>query len=280
MIETEDDSSLTSALPNRGRSLPSGGDEEGDEKRLEQGHARKPLGPEKATVAPFLAPFEDLGKKLLISHAFVRAAGLLLLLLAGWLDYMTGPELASAPFYVLILIPIALFEPLWICLAYSILASTIYLGADLLSTPGAATLIYPYWRAFARLISFGLITSTISLLFNERKRLRRSEQALQEKARELEEKNRALEEALRQVKRLQEELLAKERRAATAETINLATYEMERPLISISLHVEDLQRSVEPHEDVYPLVEKIEERVRDMEGILEKIRQIRRGEWG
>ena len=223
---------------------------------------------------------EDVGGTFGLSRALIRAVALLLLLLAGWLDYITGPELASAPFYILVLISIALHESPWICLAYSLLAAAIYLGADLLSAPTATIQIYPYWRALARLVSFGLISWTISSLREERKRLCRSERTLQDKAQELEEKNRDLEEALRQVKRLQAELLAKERRAAVAEAIHLAAYEIERPLNSISLHAEDLGRSVKPHEDIYPLVEKIGERVRDMEEILAKIRDLRREESG
>ena len=85
---------------------------------------------------------------------------------------------------------------------------------------------------------------------------------------------------LGQVKGLQEELVAKERRAAIAESLHVATYEIERPLVSISVHVEDLLRWLKPHEDVYPLVEKIGERVRDMEGVLKNIREIRKVEGG
>ncbi len=225
-----------------------------------------------------MASVKALEEKLASSPGLRRVGGVLLLLFAGWLDYITGPEIASAPFYILVLLPIAFFEPPGICLVFSALAAFLYLVADVLSTPGSATLVYPYWRALARLISFSLISATISQFLGERRRLRDSERALLEKARELEEKNRYLGELLGQVKRLQEELVAKERRAAVAETVNSATYEMERPLVSISVHVEDLLRSVKSHEDIYPLVEKIGERVRDMEGILKNIRDIRKVE--
>ena len=171
-------------------------------------------------------------------------------------------------------------ESLGVCLAYSVLAATIYLGADVLTSPATVTLIYPYWRAVARLISFSLISTTISLLVGERKRLHLSEQALREKTQELDAKNRALEETLRALHKLQEEIVAKERQAAIAEMINSATYEIERPLISISVHVDDLLRSVEPHEDIHPLVEKIAERVGDMEEILKNIRELRKERLG
>jgi signal transduction histidine kinase len=227
-----------------------------------------------------MASVKALEEKLANSPGLRRVGSVLLLVFVGWLDYFTGPEIAVAPLYILALLPIAFFEPLWICLVYSVLAALIYLGADLVTRPDTLALIYPYWRAFARFFSFALISSTISQLLGERRRLRDSERALLEKARESEEKNRYLGELLGQVKRLQEELLAKERRAAIAETVHLATYEMERPLVSISVHVEDLLRWVKPHEDIYPLVEKIGERVRDMEGILKNIRDVRKVEGG
>jgi signal transduction histidine kinase len=224
-----------------------------------------------------MAHFENLQRKLGLSPRLRRMGGVIFLLLVGWFDYVTPPQLASAPFYLVVLIPIAFLESVPICLAYSVLAAVIYFGADVLTHPSTATLVYPYWMAFARLISFSLISSAISVLVGERRRLQLSEQALQDKARELKEKNRALEETLWALNRLQEEIVAKERQAATAETINLATYEIERPLISISFHVQDLLRSVEPHEDIHPLVEKIAERVGDMEGILKNIRELRKG---
>ncbi len=224
-----------------------------------------------------MAHFENLQAKLGLSPRLRRMGGVLLLLLVGWLDYITPPEVAFTPFYLLALIPIAFLEPVPICLAFSLLAAVIYFGADVFTNPGTAELVYPYWTALANLISFSLISSAISLLVGERRRLRLSEQALQDKARELGEKNRALGESLQVLNKLQEEIVAKERRAAIAETINSATYEIERPLISISVHVEDLLRSVEPHEDTYPLVEKLAERVGDMEGILKNIRDLRKG---
>lgn len=225
-----------------------------------------------------MAPLEDLPTNLAISRGLRRVGGFFLLLLVGWLDYITGPEIAAAPFYILILLGLGFFEPWWICLAYSGLAALIYLGADLLWNPASATLVYPYWRALARLFSFALISSTISQLVRERKRLRLSEQALQEKTQELEERNRRLEETLREVKRLHEDLMVKERQAAIAETIYLTTSEMERPLVSISIYVDELLRTVQRDDEIRPLLEKIGERVQDMEGILKNIRKLRKGE--
>ena len=225
-----------------------------------------------------MAHLERAQQRLGLSSKARRAFWVLFLLLAGWIDYAMPPEVASAPFYLLALIPIGFTEPIWISLAYSLLAAIVYFGADVLSVPGTIMLVYPYWRALARLISFALISSSISQLVGERGRLRLSEQALQEKARELEEKNRALGQSLRELKKLQEELLARERQAAIAETVHAATYEVERPLTSISVYIEELLRLVKTHEDLHPLVEKIAERVGDIEGILKNIREVRKGE--
>jgi signal transduction histidine kinase len=225
-----------------------------------------------------ISHFDRLQQRLGLSPTARRVGWIPLLLLAGWIDYLMPPEVASAPLYILILIPIAFMEPLGVCLAYSLLAAGLYFTADVLSTPATITQVYPYWRALARFISFVLISSAISKLVGERRQLRLSEQALQEKARELEEKNRALEQSLRELKKLQEQLLARERQAAIAETVHAATYEIERPLVSISVFAEELLRLVKPHEEIHPLLEKIVERVRDTERILQSIREVRRGE--
>lgn len=83
----------------------------------------------------------------------------------------------------------------------------------------------------------------------------------------LPETNRTLEEALGEVQRLQDDLLTTERQAAAvAETISAATYEMERPLVSLSIYVDELLRKVGKDE------EKVEERVGDMERVLREIR--------
>ncbi len=223
-----------------------------------------------------MAHFDRLQQRVGLSPTLRRLGWIPLLLLVGWIDYLMPPEVASAPLYVLVLIPIAFMEPLGICLAYSLLAAILYFAADVLSFPGTIRLVYPYWRALARFISFVLIGSAISTLVGERRQLRLSQQALQEKARELEEKNLALEQTLRELKRLQEQLLARERQAAIAETVHAATYEIERPLTSISVYIEELLRLVKPHEEIHPLLEKIAERLRDTEGILEGIREVRK----
>ncbi len=215
-----------------------------------------------------------------------RIAALALLLTAGGLDYLTGQEVAAAPFYIPILLTLALFESWRICLIYAGIAAAIYLGADLLNEPEALTLVYPYWRACARLIGFGLISVTTSVLVEERRRLQRSEQALAEKMEELAAKNRALRDTLQEVQRLHLDLTAKGNQAAAAQAVNAATYNMERPLVSVTVYVEEVARLIRrlsPTEEtvlildeVQPLVEKLQERLREMEATLQDIRTMQR----
>ena len=218
----------------------------------------------------------DGGAGSLVTTPSVRRIGaVLLLLLVAVFDYITGPEIAAAPFYIAVLLIVAAFEPWWICLAYSGMAAAFLLTAELLWTPGSVTLIYPYWQAAAQFLSFALISWAGSQLLAERRRLRHSEQAVQEKVDALAETNRTLEDTLREVQRLQDELQTKEGQAAAAETVYTAISEMERPLVSLSIYVDELLRKVEKDGEVTPLLEKVAERVGDMERVLREIKTSR-----
>ena len=221
--------------------------------------------------------FDRVQRTLRLSPRLRRAGGVLFLLLVGGFQSHMLPALAKTPFYLIALIPLAFLEPPPIAAAFAVLAAVISLGADLRTDFASATLVFPYWSALARLIGFGLITTAISLAVRENGRLRLSEQALQEQARELEAKNRALEESLRELHKLQEVLIAKERQAAIAEAAQIATYEMQRPLMSISAFSEELQRMAAPDAPVHPIAEKISERVEDIERILKGVRDAREG---
>jgi signal transduction histidine kinase len=92
------------------------------------------------------------------------------------------------------------------------------------------------------------------------------------------------------VTRLQEERLTRERQNAIAEAISTAVYEMERPLASASLYVEEVVRHMtrahgaeDLHlvlDEIQPLAEKLAERVRDMERIIEDVRSLRKPDHG
>ncbi len=83
------------------------------------------------------------------SPGFRRTVVFFLLLLVAWLDYVTDPRITFTPFYILILLGLALFESWQVCLFYSGLAGLLFLAADVLGTPDPARLVYPYWSAMA-----------------------------------------------------------------------------------------------------------------------------------
>jgi signal transduction histidine kinase len=241
-------------------------------------------------VLPHLRLPEDLASRSALSPGLRRIVAFLLILAIGFLDYIAPTNLATDPFYIPILVILALYESWAICLGFSLLAALIHLGVTLSSAPDTVRLIYPYWQATARLIGFSLISVTVSLLVAERRRLRLLEESLREKSQELEEKNRTLEKILQELKKLQDDVVTKERRAAIAQTIHAATHEMERPLASLSVYVDELLRFVRRDhkgtaaqlllEEIQPMVEKIHERTQNMETILEQIRDFRKREGG
>ena len=105
-----------------------------------------------ALVNAAISHFETVERRLHLSSRLRRLGAALFLLLVGWFDYLTPPELTWTPVYLLALIPIAFLEPVPVCLVFSLLAAVIYFAADVLSNPGSIHLIFPYWTAFARLI--------------------------------------------------------------------------------------------------------------------------------
>jgi signal transduction histidine kinase len=224
-----------------------------------------------------ISHFETVQRALRLSPPLRRVGAVAFLLLVGCFQYLALPQLAKTPLYLLALIPIAFLEPLPIATAFSVLAAAISLGAEVLADPGCVALVFPYWSALARLIGFGLVTTAISLAVGEHGRLRLSERVLQEKVCELEQANHALEESMRELHRLQETLAAKERRVVVAEAAQAAAYEIERPLMSMSVFSEELLRLAEPDANIHPLAEKISERVEDMERILKGVREARKG---
>ena len=125
-----------------------------------------------------------------------RIGGLVLpaaaLLLVGWLDYVTGPLLASSPFYLLVLALTGLRRRWPVALAYGVVAAAVSLTVELLTTPALASTIYPYWRALAQLIAFTAVTVMIPALVHARERLAESRRALVGQRAELEDLNRRL----------------------------------------------------------------------------------------
>jgi hypothetical protein len=127
-------------------------------------------------------------------HRRLLGAGVAAAALAfvGWLDHVTGPLVAVSPFYLLVLVPLAVRNRWPPAIAYAAVAAAVSLGVDLLTSPDLGWTIYPYWRAIAQLLSFSLVSFTIPRLMEERARLSRSQAALTRQRAELHELNRKL----------------------------------------------------------------------------------------
>jgi hypothetical protein len=121
------------------------------------------------------------------------------LLLIAALDYMSGPLVAVSPFYLTVLVLVALRRRAAVAVAYGALAAGFFLAIDLLTVPALATTVYPYWRGVAQLISFSLVMFTIPRLIAERHRLLRSEEALVRQRTEVEDLNAKLVSALEEL---------------------------------------------------------------------------------
>ena len=124
------------------------------------------------------------------------AAGLLL---TGWMDYATDPNLVFWPFYLLVLVPTALRRPWPVAVAYGGLATLVMLSFELLGRPEMRLTVFPYWRALSTLISFTLVTYMIPKLIVDRQRLAASERLLIRQRTELQTLNRRLITALEEL---------------------------------------------------------------------------------
>ena len=227
-----------------------------------------------------IAHFESVQKALRLSPLLRRGSAVLFILLVGGFQSHMLPGFAKTPFYLIPLIPLAFLESLPVAAGFCVAAAAVSLAADIRADFDSIVLVFPYWSAIARLIGFLLITTAISMAVRENRQLHLSESALQDKAGELEAKNRALEESMQELHRLQTALLAKERQAAVGEAALIATYEMERPLMSISVFSDELLRLAEPEAPVHPIAEKISERVEDIERIMKSVRDVRKEKEG
>jgi hypothetical protein len=121
------------------------------------------------------------------------------LLLIAVLDYVTGPMVAISPFYLAVLVPIALRRSAAAPAIYGAIAAGMFLTVDLITLPRFATTFYPYWRGVAQLISFSVVMFTIPRLIAERHRLLRSEETLVRQRTELEDLNAKLVGALEEL---------------------------------------------------------------------------------
>jgi hypothetical protein len=131
-----------------------------------------------------------------IAREALPVAGLLLIMVV---DYITGPMVAVSPFYLAVLVPIALRRRATAAAVYGAVAAAMFLTVDLITVPALATTFYPYWRGIAQLISFSIVMFTIPRLIGERHRLLRSEETLVRQRTELEDLNAKLVGALEEL---------------------------------------------------------------------------------
>ncbi len=185
-----------------------------------------------------------------------RVGSLLLLIGVGWLDYAT-PLITLVPFYIAVLLAIALFEPVGLCLLFAGVASLLYVGVTLLSPEVTAALKYPYWEAIAHWFSFSLIAVTTALLVGERRQLHVYEKALAEVAQNAAAKQRAVEQAREERDRLQHDLAGADRQFAAAVAIAETTSDLERPVISLTIYAKELLETVRGHEQIPPVVKTL-----------------------
>ncbi len=143
------------------------------------------------------------------------------LALVGWVDLVTGPQLAFFPFYLCVLVAAALTNGVAPAMLFGVLAAGVFLVVDLLTSPHQTQTVYPYWRAVAQLMSFSLVTYTIPRLLEERRRLVRSERALIAKQAELEKLSGKLIAALEQVRITQQHAIEELRQSHADEVKDL-----------------------------------------------------------
>ena len=135
-----------------------------------------------------------------IARGVVREAGPVAgLLVIALLDYVTGPLVAVSPFYLAVLVAVALRRAVPAALAYGAFAAALVLTVDLITVPALAGTPYPYWRGIAQLLSFSAVTFTIPRLRAERHRLLRSEETLVRQRTALEDLNAKLVSALEEL---------------------------------------------------------------------------------
>lgn len=214
----------------------------------------------------------------------MRVAGFVALVAAGITHHATGADAASTLLYIPGLLVLAFAEPWGACVIYALAAASLALGVDLTRHPGRAAFVHIYWTALTEWAVLALVACTASLLIRERGRVREAERAVQEKILELQDRQRRLEETLREVGRLQDDLARREHQARIGDAVFATAHDMERPLASAAVYVEELTRLVgraqalkNPQvflDELQPLLEKLDERIRSMDRILTEIRDL------
>lgn len=103
--------------------------------------------------------------------------GVGLLLTAAMLDWASGPEIASAIFYLVPILWMTWKAGRWLGLATALASGASWLGVLLLSHARYANEVIPFWNAFVRTTSFCLISSLESEVLARVRAERRQRQA-------------------------------------------------------------------------------------------------------
>jgi signal transduction histidine kinase len=95
---------------------------------------------------------------------------LLLIVLLGIVDYLTGPDLAFSIFYLLPITLVAWLVGRWAGIGVSVAAAGSWLVADLLTGPGYSYPTVPYWNVVVLLGFFLIVTLALAALHDAQKR--------------------------------------------------------------------------------------------------------------
>lgn len=98
------------------------------------------------------------------SRAFLIAMAVLLVLLVGIADWVTGEELSFSLFYLLPIAFAAWFVGLWAGIAISILSAVAWFAADFLWGHVYSHPLIPYWNTVMRLVIFLIVVFALCRL--------------------------------------------------------------------------------------------------------------------
>ena len=159
-------------------------------------------------AAPFWVRWVERARELPLRESILAGAGLLLL--AGMGDWWTGPEIASAVFYLPAIIWMTWKGGRWPGLGMALASGATWLGMVLAAHSPFDSPLVPYWNAVVRATTFCLVSGLASEVFERKRverRLRQSHEDLQRQAVILESIQRQIAETSdREQRRLGEDL--------------------------------------------------------------------------
>jgi diguanylate cyclase (GGDEF)-like protein len=101
-----------------------------------------------------------------LSQSLLLSIGCVLVLLAGILNHVAGPEHSSPGLYLVPILLVTWFTKRWIGFILSILAALTWLIVDLTSGVTYSISDIPYWNGVKRLSSFFILTIIVSVVKN------------------------------------------------------------------------------------------------------------------